>query len=161
MNFHEKVNFKSCDSIFEQGGQSRACFCGDVMSSLLKAWNPSSGKSRPPSAPSLSSNYLPLCAALNSLFVRRLESLLTWREEELLEIRIETNLSNKGVLVTAIGIGVRSFIILRHVQSRKKSLYMVRRMLQASWGRRGKQQQEQNLPNHKQRLFWLCSCWRV
>ena len=48
-----------------------------VMSSLLKAWNPSSGKSRPPPSRLLVlklrvSSYL-LCAALNSLFVRRWE----------------------------------------------------------------------------------------
>ena len=35
------------------------------------------------------------------------------------------------------------------IQSPKKSLYMVGR----SWGRRGKQQQEENSPNHVQRLF--------
>ena len=38
-------------------------------------------------------------------------------------------------------------------RAEKISLYMVARMLQASWGRSDKQQQEQTSPNHVQRNF--------
>ena len=44
-------------------------------------------------------------------------------------------------------------IVQELYRARKKSLYVVGSMLQASWGRRGRQQQEQNSPNHVQTII--------
>ena len=43
----------------------------------------------------------------------------------------------------------------------KISLYSVARKLQAIWGRSGKQQQEQTLPNHVQRNFFSSVIWNA
>ena len=48
-----------------------------------------------------------------------------------------------------------------HYRALKKSFLMVGRMLQAGWGRRGKQQHEQNSPNHLQRLFLGSVCFTM